>query len=151
MKTARRLHGVHTAIMAMLRSFDGVLVGDCLRSDCASMTFFALSLRIYGAHTTLSRRSHCAEIVKLRESAVHTQFKRGTDVTQSPYKCAPSVGVICDATTMLRRCCGDVCDFTALTSAFWIFFGRRENAVLVWQGFKLEHTMTRCQYMYKSV
>jgi hypothetical protein len=86
MKTSRRLHGVLTAIMAMLRSFDGVLVGDCLRSDCASMTFFALSLRIYGAHTTLSRRSHFVEILKLRKSVVHTQFKRGKDVAQSPYK-----------------------------------------------------------------
>jgi hypothetical protein len=50
-------------------------------------------------------------------------------------KCAPSVGVLCDATAMLLRCCGDACDPTALTSAFWIFFGRRENAALVWQRF----------------
>jgi hypothetical protein len=53
MKTSRRLHGVLTAIVAMLRSFHGVLIGDCLRSDSASYAFFALSLRFYGAYITL--------------------------------------------------------------------------------------------------
>jgi hypothetical protein len=156
---------------------------ECLRSDCASTTFFALSLRIYGVHTALLWRSHCAEIVKLRESAIHTQYKRGKNATQPPYKqcgqsrrsfgfplalsrrsccvardatellrrsycysttrlfwaCskwAPSIGVLCDATTMLWQCYTAMfAIFCALTSAFWIFFGRRENAVLVWQGF----------------
>jgi hypothetical protein len=64
MKTSWSLHGFLTAIMAMLRSFHGVLIDDCLRSDRTSSTFFALSLRFYGAHTALSRHSHCAEIVK---------------------------------------------------------------------------------------
>jgi hypothetical protein len=65
MKTSWSLHGVPTAIIAMLRSIHGVLIDGCLRSDRASTTFFALSLRIYGAHMALSRHSHCAEIVKV--------------------------------------------------------------------------------------
>jgi hypothetical protein len=85
-KTSWSLHGVPTAIMAMLRSFHGVLIDNCLRSDRASTTFFALSLRIYGAHTAFSRHSHCPEIVKLCKSAVHTQYKRGKDAAQTPYK-----------------------------------------------------------------
>jgi hypothetical protein len=72
--------------MAMLRSFHGVLIDDCLRSDRASTTFFALALRFYGAYKALSRHSRCAEIVKLSKSAVHTQYKRGKDAAQTPYK-----------------------------------------------------------------
>jgi hypothetical protein len=37
---------------------------------------------------------------------------------------------------MPLRCCGDVCDLIALISAFGTFFGRGENAALVWQGVK---------------
>ena len=37
---------------------------------------------------------------------------------------------------MPLRCCGDACDRTVSTSAFCMFLGRRENAALVWQGFK---------------
>jgi hypothetical protein len=44
-----RLHGALAAIMAILRSFRGVLIGDYLRSDCASTAVFAFPLRIYCA------------------------------------------------------------------------------------------------------
>jgi hypothetical protein len=33
------------------------------------------------------------------------------------------------------RCFSDVFDLTALTLAFWVFFGCLMNAALVWQGF----------------
>jgi hypothetical protein len=36
-----------TAIMAMLRSFHGVLIGGCLGMDCASTAFFVLLLHLY--------------------------------------------------------------------------------------------------------
>jgi hypothetical protein len=62
-----RLHGVFRAIMALLQSFNsvktrsyGVLIGDCLRLDCASSVFDALLLRFHSASTALSQRSHGA-------------------------------------------------------------------------------------------
>jgi hypothetical protein len=139
-----------------------------MRSDCASIAFFALSLRLYGAFMALSRRSHCAEIVR----AVHTQYRRGRDAAQSPCKasavdnycvhlaylfrfpgasvalyemlrcpycdpnalvsnaewrrlfwacskCAPSVGVVCDATTMLWRCLRPYCALMDVLNFLW--------------------------------
>jgi hypothetical protein len=63
MALLQSLHGV------VMRSY-GVLIFDCLRSDCASTAFFALPRRLL--------------IVKLSKSAVHTQFKHGRDAPQSP-------------------------------------------------------------------
>jgi hypothetical protein len=56
MGTARRLHGVRTAIMTLLRSFQGVamrsygvLIGDCLRFYYVLCASTALSKRSHGA------------------------------------------------------------------------------------------------------
>jgi hypothetical protein len=42
--------------MAVQQSFHGVLIGDCLRSDCASTAFFALPLRFYGTLAAFTLR-----------------------------------------------------------------------------------------------
>jgi hypothetical protein len=43
-----------TAIIAMPWSFHGILIGDCMRSECASTAFFVLSLRFYGDRAAVS-------------------------------------------------------------------------------------------------
>jgi hypothetical protein len=65
---SRRLLGVLTAIIVMLRSFHGVLIGNCLRSECDYTAFFE-----FCAFMALLRRSDCAEIEKIRKNAMHTQ------------------------------------------------------------------------------
>jgi hypothetical protein len=70
METARRHHGDHGVIT---RSY-GVLIGDCLRSDCACTAFFALPLRFHGAYTALSLRSHCADIVLHVLTITHSEL-----------------------------------------------------------------------------
>jgi hypothetical protein len=80
MVTSRRRHGVLTTIMALLWSFHGVimlsygdLIGDDLRSDCASSVSFALPQRFHVAHTSFSRRHHCAKIVLHIPAIIQTE------------------------------------------------------------------------------
>jgi hypothetical protein len=61
-----RLQGVLTTIRALLRSFHGVvirsndvLIGDCLRSDCALIAFFMCPLRFHAALAALNLRWNC--------------------------------------------------------------------------------------------
>jgi hypothetical protein len=44
---------------------------------------------------------------------------------------------------------GNVCDLTALTSAFWISFGWRENAALVWHGYNITRHQHTGMFMMK--
>jgi hypothetical protein len=53
MDTSRRPHGDHGDATELPR----LLIGDCLHSDGSFPAFFALPLRLYGAHTALWRRS----------------------------------------------------------------------------------------------
>jgi hypothetical protein len=75
--SSRRPHGHHSDATELQRRFNERLTEFGMRFYvvlCASAV-------IYGTHTALSRRSHCAKIKKLRKSAMHTQYKR----VETPY------------------------------------------------------------------
>jgi hypothetical protein len=75
--------------------------------------------RCYWVATVSLLRSQCA-LIKTPSVHEHAQNAR----RRSAFFAMPT------------RCCGNVCDLTALTSAFWFFVERRETA-LVWQGYMI--------------
>jgi hypothetical protein len=89
------------------------------RYFCTSTTLLLRCRRCYWVATASLLRSRCA-FIRTPRDGVCFEYAQNARRRSAFY-------------AMPLRCCGDVCDLTALMGSY-IFYGRRENAALVWQG-----------------